>query len=237
MAVESNNMKTLAIIPARGGSTRIPRKNIKKFFGKPIIEYSIEAALKSGCFNEVMVSTDDPKIAKIAKKAGASVPFLRSNELSQNSANLFSVWADVLLEYNKMGISFDYFCNILATAPFISPEMLKSGLRKIKSNSADQALAIVKFSFPIQRAFKIRNGKVEMLWPKNMHKHSQDLIPTYHDSGQFSWFSVKSFSKQHKSFLKHITPIELPESQVQDIDTLEDWKVAETKYKIIHKIK
>jgi len=224
--------KTLAIIPARGGSKRIPRKNIKLFFDKPIIQYSIEAALKSKCFDEVMVSTDDPKIANVSKKAGATVPFLRNKKTSGDKASLFNVWDEVLLEYKNRGIIFDYFCNIMATAPMINPKNLSLGLNLIKRQNADQVLTIVKYSFPIQRAFEIKHGKLNMLWSKNMHARSQDLIPTYHDTGQFSWFLTKSFLKQEKSFLKNILPLELEESEVQDIDTIEDWKVAELKYKM-----
>lgn len=225
--------KTLAIIPARGGSTRIPRKNIKDFLGQPIMKYSINAAIQSGCFDEVMVSTDDKEIAEIAKAAGAKVPFLRSAKNSDSKSNLVDAFEEVIQEYQKLGKKFDSFCVILSTAPFVSADRIKLGLQKLVDNKADQVVSVVQYSFPIQRAFKIENDRLIMYWPENMHKHSQDLQPSYHDSGQFYWFDTESFLEQKKSFLDNAVPLELPESEVQDIDTMEDWKVAEIKFKML----
>lgn len=225
--------KTLAIIPARGGSKRVPRKNVKNFLGQPILKYSIDAAVKCGCFDEVMVSTDDEEIAEISRRSGAKVPFLRSRENSDSKANLIDVFEEVIKRYEKEGKSFDNFCVILSTAPFINAERLKLGFQKLRENHADQVVAVVKYSFPIQRAFQIEKDRLKMIWPENMHKHSQDLESSYHDSGQFYWYNTEKFLAQKKSFLDDAVPVEIPESEVQDIDTLEDWKIAEMKYKIL----
>jgi N-acylneuraminate cytidylyltransferase len=228
--------ESLAIIPARGGSKRIPQKNIKEFMGAPIIKYSIDAAIKSRCFDEIMVSTDDEKIAKVAKSCGAKIPFLRSAETSNSTANIFNVLEEVILSYKKQGKEFDSFCCILATAPFISEQKIKEGFDLLRKNKVDQVISVVRYGFPIQRAFKISSNRVKMIWPENMHKHSQNLDVSYHDSGQFHWFNTKSFLKQKKSFLDNAIALELPEDQVQDIDTMDDWKMAELKYRVMMNI-
>ena len=230
-------MQNLAIIPARGGSKRIPKKNIKDFLGVPIIKYSIEAALKSGCFDEVMVSTDDQEIAALAKSSGAKVPYLRSAQNSQDKAILVDVLIEVLLKYKKMGENFDYVCCLLPAAPFINSNKLWEGLKILRESQASAVVPVIKFSHPIQRAFKIQNNRLKMVWPKNMPKNSQDFAPTYHDAGQFYWLKVDQFLRQKEFFPPDAVPIEMPESVVQDIDTLEDWKVAESKYKILYNIK
>jgi len=209
-------MTNIAIIPARGGSKRIPRKNIKDFFGKPIIAYSIEAALNSGVFDEVMVSTDDIEIAEIAKKYGAKIPFFRSSELSNDMAMTAPVLVEVLNEYKKLGNEFEYGCCIYPCAPFINPEKLKEGLESMKEKKVDNAVPVVQFSYPIQRALR-----------------SQDLMPTYHDIGQYYCFKIESFLAEPTLFSKNTVPIITPESQVQDIDTEEDWEIAEIKYKML----
>ena len=226
-------MTNIAIIPARGGSKRIPRKNIKDFFGKPIIAYSIEAALNSGVFDEVMVSTDDIEIAEIAKKYGAKIPFFRSSELSNDMAMTAPVLVEVLNEYKKLGNEFEYGCCIYPCAPFIKPEKLKEGLESMKEKKVDNAVPVVQFSYPIQRALKIENNQLSMILPENMNMRSQDLMPTYHDIGQYYCFKIESFLAEPTLFSKNTVPIITPESQVQDIDTEEDWEIAEIKYKML----
>lgn len=225
-------MKTIAIITARGGSKRIPRKNIKPFLGQPIIKYSIDVAMKAGCFDEVMVSTDDKEIAEISVKLGAKVPFLRSETASDDFATTSDAIYDVLTEYQKRGNKFEYCCCIYPTAPFISPERLMEGFETLKSNNADSVLPVVRFSYPIQRALKIEDGRLLMIWPENLNKRSQDLMPAYHDAGQFYWLKVSSFIEQKKLFTDNTCTIEISESEVQDIDNEEDWKIAEIKYKL-----
>jgi pseudaminic acid cytidylyltransferase len=224
--------KILAIIPARGGSKRIPRKNIKIFLGKPIIAYSIEAALKSELFDEVMVSTDDKKIAQAAEKYGAKVPFMRSKRNSGDYAGTSDVIGEVLEEYLKRGLNFNIFCCIYPTAPLITVKTIKKGLNLLRNKKFDSVFPIVKFSYPIQRALKINNSKVEMFWSENKEKRSQDLEKAYHDAGQFYWMWTKKFIEQKRIFAKNSGAIILKESEVQDIDGLEDWKMAEMKYKL-----
>lgn len=223
----------LAVITARGGSKRIPRKNIKLFLGKPIIHYSIEAALLSGCFNEVMVSTDDVEIAEIAKDKGAVVPFLRSIKSSDDYSTTADALEEVLNKYKNEGKEFDYCCCIYPTAPFITPEKLQTAFYKLSTSTAKSVVPIVRFGFPILRSFKVENGLVKMIWPENINIRSQDLEPAFHDAGQFYFFSVKEFLEDKKMFTDNSIGIEMPESEVQDIDNLEDWKLAEIKYKIM----
>lgn len=225
--------QTLAIIIARGGSKRIPRKNIKPFLSQPIIKYSVEAALKAGCFDEVMVSTDDKEIACIAGSFGAKIPFMRSEAASNDYATTADVIAEVLLEYDKRGVNFAYCCCIYPAAPFITAQRLSEGFRLLKESGADSVLPVVRFSYPIQRALKIENERLSMIWPENLNARSQDLMPAYHDVGQFYWLKVESFLKERVLFGKHTVPIEVPESEVQDIDNEEDWKIAEMKYRIL----
>lgn len=226
-------MQNIAIIPARGGSKRIPRKNIKNFLGKPIIAYSIEAALQSGAFDEVMVSTDDVEIAEIAKKYGANVPFFRSPEMSTDMVMTAPVLVEVVNEYKKLGQEFEYGCCIYPCAPFINPQKIKEGLELMKEKKADNAIPVVQFSYPIQRALKIDNDKLSMILPENLNVRSQDLMPTYHDIGQYYCFKIESFLKNPTLFSENTVSIVTPESEVQDIDTEEDWKIAEIKYKLL----
>jgi N-acylneuraminate cytidylyltransferase len=226
-------MKCLAIITARGGSKRIPRKNIRDFLGKPIIAYSIEAALKSGVFNEVMVSTDDDEIAEIAKKYGAVVPFKRSAETSNDTATTTDVIIEVFNEYKKRGFNFDYACCIYPTAPFIKPENLKSGFEIMLKENTDAAIPVVKYSYPIQRALEIgADNRLAMVWPEHSRTRSQDLVPRYHDAGQFYWFKVSAVKPDMELLKMKASPIVIPETQVQDIDTEEDWAIAEIKYRL-----
>ncbi|KKQ75745.1 MAG: Acylneuraminate cytidylyltransferase [Candidatus Woesebacteria bacterium GW2011_GWB1_38_5b] len=224
----------VAIITARGGSKRIPRKNIKLFLGKPIIGYSISAALHSKIFDEVMVSTEDEEIAKVSKKLGAKIPFMRSLKTAGDHVGSAAVVEEVLQSYKKIGKKIDMFCLIYPTAPFLTPEKLRNTYREFKKSKSQALVPVVRFSYPIQRAVKIVSGKLLMIWPKNYHKHSQDLMPAYHDCGQFYWFRTKPFLKQKKLFLRDTIAWEIPESEVQDIDNFEDWKIAEIKYKILH---
>ena len=225
-------MSSIAIIPARGGSKRIPGKNKKLFLGKPIITYSIEAALQSSLFDEVMVSTDDPEIAEIAKQLGASVPFLRSSETSNDLATLAEVIQEVLATYNGLNKSFDTVCCVLPTAPFVSSEMLRLAYTKLQDENLEVVFPVVAFSFPIQRALKIKDQLVSMLSPKYMNSRSQDLEERYHDAGQFYILNTNAFQKEQKIYLQLAGAIIASPLKVQDIDTETDWKLAEMKYKL-----
>ena len=227
---------SLGIITARGGSKRIPRKNIKHFLGHPIIKYSIDAAVNSGCFDVIMVSTDDREIAAIAEQFGAVVPFYRSEATSDDLASTPDVIEEVLAEYEKGGNRFRYCCCIYPTAPFVTPDRLKYGLHILRSAEADAVMPVVRFSYPIQRALKIDDERLSMIWPENLLARSQDLAPAYHDAGQFYWFKVDSFMKQKRLFMDYTIPIETPESEVQDIDNEDDWKMAEMKYRILNNL-
>ncbi len=225
--------KCLAIITARGGSKRIPRKNIKEFLGSPIIKYSIEAAKNSGCFSEVMVSTDDKEIADIAVQYGASVPFLRSESTADDMTVTSDVLVEVLQKYKQLGREFAYTCCIYPTAPFITAKKLSTAYSMLSNSNAKTLVPVVRFGFPILRSFKIEDGLIKMNWPEHLNSRSQDLTPTFHDCGQFYFFRTAPFLKDRKLFTDNTIPYEMPESEVQDIDTEEDWKVAEIKYKII----
>lgn len=227
-------MKIIAIIPARGGSKRIPRKNIKDFAGQPIIKYSIDAALGAGCFDEVMVSTDDHEIAEVAKSFGANIPFLRSAENSTDMAMTIPVLEEVISEYKKFGQEFDYLCCIYPTAPFITAERLKKAKELLLKKSAEAVVPVMRFGYPVQRALKIENGIAKMFWPENYNMRSQDLEPAYHDCGQFYFMKTSAMLEQKVLFPKLTAPLEVPESEAQDIDNEEDWKVAEVKFKIIN---
>lgn len=227
-------MSNVAVITARGGSKRIPRKNIKNFLGKPIMVYSIEAALKSGMFDEVMVSTDDEEIADIARKAGAVVPFMRSEQTANDYATTAEVLAEVLEQYEKIGRNFEYVCCIYPTAPFVTGEMLKSAMEQLIREQTDCAIPVVRFSFPPQRCVvKNEAGRLVPKWPECMKMRSQDLEPFYHDCGQFYCMKVSSFIQQRVVWMKEITPFIQNEMMVQDIDTEEDWNIAEMKYQIL----
>ncbi|NLL79419.1 MAG: pseudaminic acid cytidylyltransferase [Clostridiales bacterium] len=227
-------MSTIAIITARGGSKRIPRKNIKPFLGKPMLVYSIEAALKSGIFDEVMVSTDDEEIAQIAKDAGASVPFLRSEKTANDFATTSDVILEVLEEYQKRGREFEAFCCIYPTAPFITPQRLKEGMEILKEKKPDSVMPVVSFSFPPQRCVVIQDEHLVPKWPENMPKRSQDLEPYYHDCGQFYCVDTKRFLEERVILMPNTYPLILSELEVQDIDNEVDWKLAELKYRLLH---
>jgi N-acylneuraminate cytidylyltransferase len=227
--------KCVAIITARGGSKRIPRKNIKDFLGKPILAYSVAAALESGCFDEVMVSTDCREIAEVAVSYGARIPFFRSASTSDDMATTAEVLVEVVNDYIGLGIEYTHACCIYPTAPFVTAEKLRNGYQRLIESDADSVLPVVRFGYPIQRALRIQNGKLSMIWPEQMNTRSQDLPPTYHDCGQFYWFTVSRFLETRKLFSERTVPILLPESEVQDIDNEEDWKIAEMKYRLMSK--
>jgi pseudaminic acid cytidylyltransferase len=229
-------MKRLAIIPARGGSKRIPRKNIKSFLGQPIIAYSIETALHSGLFSEVMVSTDDEEIAEVAKSYGATIPFFRSNTAANDFATTAEVITEVLENYHKLGQQFSYGCCIYPTAPLLKKQYLKEACSLLEDSNFDTVLPVLKYSYPIWRSLKIESGKATMNWPEHLNSRSQDLPPSYHDAGQFYWFKVASYLSSKKLLAENSGVIELNELEVQDIDNETDWKLAELKYKLIHHI-
>lgn len=226
-------MKVLAIITARGGSKRIPRKNIKPFCGKPIIGYSIEAAIESKCFDTIMCSTDDEEIAGIAKSFGAEVPFFRSPETANDFATTADVLTEVLQEYGKRGMEFDYFCCLYPTAPFVNPLKIREGFRKMTDSNANGAMPVVEFSYPIQRALVIGDDRLSMLQPEHLRSRSQDLQKTYHDAGQYYWYRTSAFREQPNIMMLSPVAIVTPEEEVQDIDTIHDWEMAEVKYRML----
>lgn len=229
-------MHAIAIITARGGSKRIPGKNKKEFLGKPIICYSIKAALDSGLFDEVMVSTDDDDIAKIALEAGASVPFMRSDATAGDYATTDDVLAEVLAEYERLGKSFDYMTCLYPTAPFLTANRLKEAFGKLVQSGAAELMPVVAFSFPPQRGVVECNGKVAYREPENALKRSQDLQKIYHDCGQFYMYDVKRFMDPSCNPDDDMTYIELDELEVQDIDNETDWKLAEMKYQLLNSL-
>lgn len=227
-------MNNLAIIPARGGSKRIPGKNIKDFLGKPIISYSIEIALKSGLFEEVMVSTDDEQIAVIARMNGAKVPFLRSVENSNDFASTMDVIKEVLQKYSETeNKHFDYGCCIYPTAPFIKVEHLQTGYHLMINNKYDTVIPVVSYSYPIWRGLILNEqGKTQMIWRDYLNSRSQDLKIVYHDAGQWYWFNIQKATKS--LFTENTGSLVLRDHEVQDIDTLTDWELAEMKYRLIN---
>lgn len=229
-------MKCIAIIPARGGSKRIPRKNIKEFCGKPIIAYSIQAALDSGLFDEVMVSTDDPEIAEVAKKYGASVPFYRSAETANDYASTGDVLREVMDKYREMGQEFDYMSCIYPCAPFVTGEKLKLALKTLIENNGVTVKPVVRFSYPPQRSDRIENGRLIFQYPEYAKSRSQDLEPIYHDCGQFYFYDAASYYGRKPAGHGSV-PLIMPEEEVQDVDNLTDWRLAEVKYKVfmLHK--
>lgn len=223
-------MKNIAIIPARGGSKRIPRKNIKPFLGKPIIAYSIEAALGSGVFDEVMVSTDDEEIAAIARKYGAKVPFFRSEKTASDTATTVDVLREVLQTYEEMGQEFDYCMNLYPCAPFVTAQRIKDAMQTLIEKDGDEVLNVVRFSFPPQRAHIIKDGYLFYQYPEYRLWRSQDLEPIYHDCGQFSIFDPAITLGKRESRGK-VCPLIVDERFVQDIDNESDWHLAEIKYR------
>ena len=222
------------MIPARGGSKRIPRKNIKAFCGKPMMAWSIEAAIASKVFDHVVVTTDDDEVAATAKQWGAEVPFKRPAELSGDYVGTGPVvkhaaeWVAQHLEQPEL------VCTIYATAPFVRPQDLIEGLEVLTRSGADIAFTVTSFPFPIQRAIKVgANGRIAMFQPEHYATRSQDLEPAYHDAGQFYWSTFDALMKQVPAFSNAAVPIILPRHRVQDIDTEEDWLRAEMLMKVL----
>ena len=226
-------MSSIAIITARGGSKRIPRKNIRGFCGRPIIAYSIEAALASGCFDTVMVSTDDEEIASIAKKYGAEVPFLRSEKTSDDFATTADVLFEVLDNYEAQGQTFEFGCCIYPTAPFVTGEKLREGMKRLEENDADSLIPVVRFSYPPQRGMIVEDDRLVFPQPEYLNARSQDLVPYYHDAGQFYCFRTDAFRRNKHMMRGKVLPFEVPETEVQDIDNETDWKLAELKYRMM----
>ena len=230
-------MSNLCIIPARGGSKRIPRKNIKPFLGKPIIAYSIEAALNSKLFDEVMVSTDDFEIATIAKKYGASVPFMRSEKTATDFATTFDVIYEVLQKYNLHNKKFDLSCCIYPCAPFVTKDKLAEGFQVLKENNYDSVFPLIPFSSPIQRALKQKEHKVSFFYPEFSLSRSQDLEKSFHDAGQFYWLNTAICLDKKAILTNNSGSIILSELEGQDIDNEVDWKLAELKYELLQSTK
>ena len=225
--------KKIAVITARGGSRRIPKKNIKEFCGKPIIAYSIEAALASGVFDEVMVSTDSEEIAAVAREYGADVPFMRSRETSDDYATTNDVLVEVFNEYSKRGEHYDIAVCIYPTAPFVTADKLKNAVVLMERDGVEAVTPVVKFSCPPQRAFIIRDSLLEYQYPEYAKMRSQDLEPVYHDCGQFYAMKVKNVLQ---GIAVKAVPVIVPETEVQDIDCEEDWVIAEMKYRAMTKV-
>lgn len=227
----------VCIIPARGGSKRIPRKNIKEFLGKPIIAYSIEAAVTSELFEEVIVSTDDGEIKTIAEKYGAKVPFIREAELADDYATTDDVLFSTLDKLKEQGREYKYMVCLYATAPFVTAQNLCQAMKKMEEDGkADQLLSVVEYSYPPQRSYRIaESGRAEYVYPEYVSTRSQDLEKWYHDAGQFYIFDASVFMMKRGVIVDNTIPYVLEEMQVQDIDTESDWKMAELKYTIIQK--
>ena len=224
-------MSTIAIIPARGGSKRIPRKNVKSFAGRPMIAHSIQAAIATGVFDRVIVSTDCAEIAGIAREHGAETPFVRPPELANDFIGTDAVNVHALEWLAAQGESVRRFCCIYATAPFLQPTYLREGLDRMISHGAPSALSVTTFAYTIFRSLKINDGGgVEMFWPENFPKRSQDLPAAYHDAGQFYWFETAKYLPAPRMIMDNASPVILPRKFVQDIDTPEDWEVAEQLY-------
>ncbi len=229
-------MKIIAIITARGGSKRIPRKNIKDFKGKPMLAYAIETAIKSQIFDEIMVSTDDIEIADIAKNYGATVPFMRSEKTANDYAATDDVLKEVIEEYKKQGKTFDEICCIYPCVPLLAVETIRKAYETFKKNECDALVPVVRYSFPIQRAFIAdKNNFIKYREPENSEKRSQDLETTYHDTGMFYFIKEEVFLKFGTLLPKKTIMYEMNELQIQDIDNLEDWEIAEIKYDILNK--
>lgn len=231
-------LNRVAIIPARGGSKRIPRKNIREFCGKPMLAWSIEAAKASGCFDRIVVTTDDPEIAEVAKSCGAEVPFKRPAELSDDYSGTLPVMRHAVDWLRQNGEPVDYACCIYATAPFISPEDLQRGWNMIQQEGASFAFTVTSYAFPIQRAIRItERGRVAMFSPEHFNARSQDLEEAWHDAGQFYWGTADAWRKAAAIFTEAAVPIKLPRHRVQDIDTPDDWTRAEWMYRAMKSAK
>jgi N-acylneuraminate cytidylyltransferase len=227
-------MSNIAIITARGASRRVPRENIRPFLGKPVITYSIQAAQIAGLFSDVMVSTDDVEIAEIARQCGATVPFLRSAETAGDFATTADVLREVLDQYQRQGQVFDYACCLYPTAPFVTPNLLQQAFSTLTNHKFDTVYPLQRFGFPIQRAVSLRNQRVEWLQPEHALTRSQDLEPAYHDAGQFYFFNVATFQRNHRLITDNSGGVVISEMAAHDIDTENDWRMAELKFKLMN---
>lgn len=224
----------LCVIPARGGSKRIPRKNIKEFCGQPMIGYSIQAAIKSVCFDQVIVSTDDAEIAEVAKSYGASVPFMRPEDLSNDYAGTVPVIKHAIEWFAENDVPSAEVCCLYATAPFVQAQSIQQAYQQMKETQAEYCFSVTSFAFPIQRAIKLNSQqRVEMFSPENFVKRSQDLEEAYHDAGQFYWGTADAWKQEKPIFSEIASPFILPRYLVQDIDTPEDWQRAELMYQVL----
>lgn len=227
-------LERIAIITARGGSKRIPKKNIRNFCGKPIIAYSIEAAIESGLFSEVMVSTDSEEIAETARRFGARVPFMRSSKNADDYATTADALLEVMERYQEMGRTFSYLCCIYPTAPFVTAEKLRDAMRLMEEHHPSLILPVVAFSYPPQRSYVMdENGCLEFKYEEYSRSRSQDLEKWYHDAGQFYMYDAKRFLQEKGAPQGPIMPIYVSELQVQDIDSEDDFKIAELKYQLM----
>jgi pseudaminic acid cytidylyltransferase len=227
-------MSVVAVIPARGGSKRIPHKNIKSFCGKPMIAYSIEAAKNAGIFDRIIVSTDSKEIASIAKNFEAEIPFIRPMELADDFTGTDAVILHALKRLMEDGEKIDYVCCIYATAPFVKAEYIVKGYNLLCDKNAASCFSVTTYPFPIFRSLIINNqDRLEILWPEYKETRSQDLIEAYHDAGQFYWAEVKNYLKEKQFYSKDAVPVILPRYLVQDIDTAEDWETAEKMHSVL----
>jgi N-acylneuraminate cytidylyltransferase len=218
----------LAVIPARGGSKRIPRKNIRQFCGRPMIEWSIEAARLSGCFDKVVVSTDDDEIAEVAGACGAEVPFMRPSDLSDDHTATVPVIAHAIEWHLRSGLDPEQICCLYATAPFVQADDLREGLATLQREDCDYVFPVTSYAFPIQRAIRLTSAtRVEMFYPQHLNTRSQDLEEAYHDAGQFYWGRAAAWLERKPIYSPAAVPMIFPRFRVQDIDTLEDWRRAE----------
>jgi len=223
----------IAIIPARGGSKRIPRKNIRLFDGLPIIHYPISACLAAKCFDEVMVSTDDDEIAEIALNAGANVPFRRSAKNSDDQSTTADVLLEVLEKYRAAGKDLEIGCCVYPVAALVTSERLQEGLNILTENpELNGVVPVLRYGYPIQRAVRIVDGSLQMIEPKHLNTRSQDLEETYHDGGQYYWFRTEALIRAHTLLGSAVAPIHLDDLEAQDIDNESDWRLAELKYKL-----
>ncbi len=226
--------QVIALIPARGGSKRIPNKNIKLFAGQPIISFSIRAAQETGLFDKIIVSSDSQEIARISKEYGAEIPFTRPTELADDFTGTDEVVLHAISWFQNQNIAIKYICCIYATAPFIQSEYIKKGFELLRGKQATSCFSVTTFPFSIFRALKINEeGKLQMIYPEHLHTRSQDLPTTYHDAGQFYWANVEKYVKEKRFYSENAIPIIIPRYLVQDIDTFEDWKRAELMYKVL----
>ena len=225
-------MSNLCIIPARGGSKRIPKKNIKKFLGKPIITYSIKTAIDSKLFDEVMVSTDDVEIAEIAKQHGAKVPFMRSAKNSDDFATTFDVIEEVINYYKNHNMEFNNICCLYSCAPFVTTDTLLIAYNKLIDKEFDTVLPVVPYSSPIKRALRIGQERIYMIFENNLNARSQDLEESFYDAGQFYWCNTNKLMLTKNLFTENTGAIIISELISQDIDNEIDWKLAELKFKL-----